>query len=180
MNNTESEKERIREFIEFVEAEPTTPSARVDAAVLARVKKDLKPAPLKVLAKLGVVQAAAGLVTLTICPQFGVGFGVHNELLHRLHLATSPGIFYLLCGILFVVLGATFGGMLLTRPEMGAMGSGKYLFFIIYSVLAYLVLVGLGPDAFVWNSLTWILGAILGNLFGFEIIMWVRKANLSM
>jgi len=116
------------------------------------------------------------LVTLTLCPQFGLGFGTHNEFLHHLHAATSPMVFYLLCGVLFVTFGAALGGLVLTRPEIRAVSQTRNRYFAGYSLLAYMVLVVLGPEVFVARSLTWIVGAMVGNVFGYGAVIRLRKA----
>lgn len=174
MSQTDSEREMRREFAEFIEAAPADTSGTMDERVLHGVARDLRPPSWKVFAKLTVVEAAAGLVTLTLCPQFGLGFGGHNAFLHHFHAATSPPVFYLLCGLLFVILGAALGGLLLTRHEIRSIGPARNRYFALYSVLAYAALVLLGPEAFVAASLTWVAGAMLGNVFGYGVVVRLR------
>lgn len=138
------------------------------------MRNDLHPAWWKVYGKFTLVEVTAGLATLTICPQFGIGFSQHNQFLHTLHSSTPPIVFYMLCGLFFVVLGGSLGGLVLNRAEIRTVGHSKYLFFAAYSVLAYLIFVALGAEAFVVSSLAWILGALLGNLLGFETVIRLR------
>lgn len=177
MRKTDSEQEVLRQFAEFIDAAPTAPAKETDEVVLRLVANDLRPALEKIFAKLALVEAAAGLVTLTICPQFGLGFGAHNEFLHRLHAATSPAVFYLLCGVLFVILGAALGGLVLTRCEIRAVSQTRNRYFALYSLLAYVVLVTLGSEVFVASSLTWIVGAMLGNFLGYGAVIHLRQAE---
>ncbi len=177
MTKTNNEKKMIHEFADFIEAEPVSPGRELDNSIINRVKKDLRPAAWKVYGKFTLVEAAAGLLTLTICPQFGLGFGQHNEFLHTLHTATPPVIFYLICGLFFVSLGAVLSGLILTRVEIRTVGNNKYLYFAVYSVLAYLTLMVLGAEFFVVSSLVWILGALLGNILSFETIIRLRQAT---
>lgn len=177
MRKTDSEQEMLREFAEFIEADPAASSRGMDEKVLRMVAKDLRPAPWKIFAKLTLVEVAAGLVTLTLCLQFGLGFGAHNEFLHRLHAATSPAVFYLLCGVLFVTLGAALGGFVLTRHEIRAVSPTRNRYFAVYSLLAYVTLVILGPEVFVAGSLTWIVGAMMGNVLGYGAVIRLRRAG---
>ena len=165
------------EFAEFVEVNPAAPSKKKDKAVMDMVSNDLLPAPMKVYSKFTLVEAASGLLTLTLCPQFGLGFGRHNELLHSLHAATTPVIFYLLCGLFFVLLGAGISGLILNRAEIRTVGNKKFTYFAIYSVLAYLILIVLGSEVFVLSSLIWIMGAFLGNVLCFETVIRLRHAK---
>lgn len=175
MNNLRDEPSLQQEFLEFVESTPVAPGPQVDEAVIARVEKDLCPATWKVLGKLSVIQVAAGGLTLTICPQFGLGFGSHNQVLHALHAATPPLVFYLLCGLFFVSFGALLSGFLLSRPEIRVFGNRTSAYFAVYSLLTYLLLTTLGPEAFVSSSLTWMLGAFLGNTGGFAAVVRARQ-----
>lgn len=164
-----------RQFAEFVDADPTAPAKGTDEVILRLVAKDLRPPLGKIFAKLTLVEVAAGLVTLTFCPQFGIGFGAHNEFLHRLHAATPSAVFYLLCGVLFVALGAAMGGLVLTRHEVRAISQSRNRYFALYSLLAYVILVVLGPEIFVVSSLTWVIGAMLGNVLGYGAVIQLRQ-----
>ncbi|WP_027716569.1 hypothetical protein [Desulfuromonas sp. TF] len=177
MSKIGSEHEMLREFAGFIDGVPADTSREMDENVLHIVAKDLQPASWKVFGKLTVVEVAAGLVTLTLCPQFGLGFGAHNAFLHRLHAAASPAVFYLLCGMLFVILGAALGGLVLTRHEIRTVAPAKNLYFALYSVLAYVTLVALGPEVFMAGSLTWVGGAMLGNVFGYGFVIRLRAGR---
>lgn len=170
------ERKMMREFVEFIETEQASPGPQVDESILHMVAKDLSPARWKVYCKLTLVEIASGLTTLMICPQFGLGLGSHNELLHTLHSATSPAVFYLLCGLFFVILGGTLGGMVLNQEEIRTVARRKFFYFSVFSIVAYIALVSLGSEVFVVGSLAWILGALLGNVLSFEIGVSLRKA----
>lgn len=177
MKSTKNEQERQQEFAEFIESEQIAPGNQLDELVLNMVRNDLRPAGWKVYGKLTLIKATAGLATLTICPQFGLGFSLQNQFSQALHAATSAAVFYLLCGLIFVILGAALGGLILNRAEIRTLGNGTYLYFAIYSVLAYLILATLGTAAFVLSSWAWVLGALLGNILGFETVVRLRQAK---
>ena len=174
MEPTKSEQEMRQEFVEFIDTEQIVPDKHLDEAILTRVTSDLQPSLWKIYGKFTLIETTAGLVTLAICPQFGLGVGQHNQFLHDLHSSIQPVFFYLFCGLFFVVLGASVGGLVLNRSEIQAAGKSKYLYFVIYSILAYLVLMMLGAEAFVISSLVWVLGALLGNILGFEAVARLR------
>ena len=177
MKKTNNEQQMMREFAEFIEADPVAPGKQMDEAILSMVEKNLRPSLWRVYSKFTLVEVVAGLATLTICPQFGLGLGQHNQFLHSLHSSTSPAIFYLLCGLFFVILGAGLSGLVLNREEIRTVGNNKYLFFMVYSFLAYICLVVLGSQAFVVSSLVWVVGALLGNILGFEAVVRLRQTT---
>ena len=129
MNNINSEHEWLNEFAEFVETDTVSPSKNREDAIVNMVTRDLCPAPLKVFSKFTLIEVASGLLTLTICPQFGLGAGRHNEFLHSLHTMTTPIVFYLFCGLFFVLLGAGLSGLILSRAEIRTIGNIKFCLF---------------------------------------------------
>ncbi len=175
MEKNRSEQQAELEFGEFLAAELMAPAPALDEVILKRVQRDLCPARWKIWLRLTLVGVTAGLFTLTICPQFGLGFGGHNEFLHAVHQAAPPQVFYLLCGLFFVSFGAGIGGMVLKRAEVRTLGQQKYLYFTLYSMLVYLGLVVLGTEAFVISSLVWVIGALLGNILTFSGIIRLRQ-----
>lgn len=94
-------------------------------------------------------------------------------------MALAPAIFHLLCGVFFVTLGAVVGGLVLTRHEIRAVSQTKNRYFAVYGVLAYVTLVTLGPEIFVAGSLTWVVGAILGNTLCYGSVIRLRQAGHS-
>jgi hypothetical protein len=176
MNRIDTERMRLREFAEFVDAGRVVPSAGMDDAVLGTVAKDLRPAPWRVFSKLTLIGVATGSTTLAVCPQFGLGSGSHNAFLHEIHAATSPALFYLLCGMLFVTLGAILSGCWLTRNEINAVGKVVNRYFAAYCILAYVTLVTLGPEIFAASSLTWIVGALVSNVVCYGSVVRLRHA----
>jgi hypothetical protein len=176
MRIVRTEKEDVQEFAAFIAAEPVAPRRATDEAVLRLVEKSIRPTLLPVLGKLTFVQAAAGLGTLALCPQFEIGFGAHNEILHALHAWTGPLLLYLFCGIFFVLLGAALGGILLRQDEMKTLGNSKYLYFVAYSVAALVIFLALGAEVLLVGSLLWIGGAVLGNMVGLAMGARLRTA----
>src|SRR4051794_2045624 len=61
------------EFRVFAEADEIQPPRTLSATVLATAARFLNPSPLSVFKKLGWIHLFAGGLTLTVCPQFGIG-----------------------------------------------------------------------------------------------------------
>lgn len=165
-----------QEYAAFLAAEPVTPRRATDEAVYRLVANSLRPRVWPVLGKVTLVQAAAGLGTLTLCPQFNIGFGGHHEALHLLHAWTGPLLHYMACGIFFVLFGALLAGLLLTQEERKTLGRRKYLFSLAYSLIAFGIFVGLGAEVFFLTSLLWIAGVVLGNHLGLALGTKLRTA----
>jgi hypothetical protein len=176
MRTVRAGKEDVQEFVAFLSAEPVNPRKATDEAVFRLVQKTVRPPRWAVLSKLTLVEAAAGLGTLALCPQFDIGFGSHSEILHSLHTWTGPLLLYLTCGIFFVLFGAALGGILLRQDEIRALGNGKYLYFVAYSAAAYIIFLALGAEVFLFGSLLWMGGTVLGNMIGLTMGARLRAA----
>ena len=164
-----------REFIDFAKARPEPVPARLDSALMNRVREDLQPSQHRILGKFTAAQVLAGLATLTVCPQFGFGFGGHNAFLHSFHATAGPVLYYMLCGAIFMVFGALAVPLLLTRDELRTVRRTKYAFYLGYSLLAYMALTLLGDESFHVHGLCWLAGALAGNSLGFTLFSGMKK-----
>lgn len=176
MRTVEPKNLDAQEYAAFLTADPITPRVATDTAVYRLVEKSLRPPLWAVLGKVVLVETAAGLGTLTLCPQFDIGFGSHAEILHALHAWTGPLLHYLACGIFFVLFGAVLAGLILRGDERQTLGQRKYLYFAVYGLVAYAIFVALGAKVFFVGSLFWLSGAVLGNALGFSLGGKLRTA----
>ncbi len=157
------------DFAGFVDAAPLPPRPATDEAIIRRARDGLVPTWGKSLAKLLAIQVPAGLLTLTVCPQFGLGAATHHSLLHTLHASHPAALYYLSCGLIFVLFGALLSGLAADRRDLRALGPGRYACFAGYSLGAYLILMLLGTEAFIAASLFWVIGAAAGCAAGFAL-----------
>jgi len=169
MRKADQQHQKLDELRRFVDAPELSPRRETDDAVMHRAQVGQRPSSRTVVAKFLAIQFSSGLVTLSICPQFGIGGASHNGVLHALHVHAPPALYYLSCGVLFVLFGALFNGLVANRREIKAIGQGKYLFFGSYSIGAYLALLLLGSESFLLVSLFWILGGAAAHLIGFSL-----------
>lgn len=177
MSGKNFDKEMMKEFVKFVEADPVSPKTTTDNAIHKMVEKRLNPSIWIVFAKFSGIEAAAGLAILLVCPQFDIGFGSYNELLHLLHSTLSPFFFFIVCGIFFVLLGAALAGLILSRDEIRVIKTTKYIYYAAYALMAYIIFVSLGAEVFLMNSIAWILGAMAGNFIGFEAVIRIKMVR---
>lgn len=169
-----TEERSLQAFCDFVEAEPVEPPVAIDTQIMHRVKRDLRPSLGWLYAKFATIEAGAGIATLFFCPQFGFAFSGHNAFIHALHEQTGFFTFYLICGLLFVVLGAAMSALLLSYNELKSIRTSKYLYYLIFGVIAFLSFAVAGAEILWLSAMPWILGAYLGNLLGFGVIARVR------
>ncbi|MDT8442007.1 MAG: hypothetical protein RQ723_10145 [Desulfuromonadales bacterium] len=171
---SDNERQQWREFRDFVNAAEVAPGAALDARVTGDIDKALRREPWWIGCKMTLVQVASGLATLTVCPQFGLGWGDHLPW-HAGHAGAPAVLFSLVCGMLFVSCGGLLCALLLRRSELARAHKMSVSYFLGYAGGAYLVLLLLGTEAFLFTSLAWIPGAVLGNLAGFSAGHAVRR-----
>ncbi len=177
MRKLDQNNQKLKEFARFADAPELTPRRQTDDAVRRRAETNQNPSTGGVIAKFLALQVSSGMVTLAICPQFGIGLGNHSGVLHALHANLHPALYYLSCGVLFVLMGALFSGLASNRRELKALGGAKYLFFGSYSLWAYLALLILGTESFPLISAFWIMGGVAGHLIGFDLGRRLKTAN---
>lgn len=175
-NHLDTENQLQKEFCNFVDVEQVTPSASIEIKIIKMVEQDLYPSQWLVFIKFFFIESFAGGATLFICPQFGLGFGDHNTFFHSLHETLAPFFFYITCGFFFVFLGAAVSGLLFSYDEIRSIKRSKYIYHILYSFIAYLIFFNLGAEILLLSSTAWLLGSIIGNLFGFELVSRTRIA----
>jgi hypothetical protein len=176
MPRIDQEKMDRKEFAEFVDAEPVSPRKETDAAIYRLARRNFRPVAWVLLARILLVQISSGILTLAVCPQFGIGSNTHNVLLHSFHSLGNPSVYYLSCGILFVLFGAALNGFITNRKGLISLGKSRYAYFSAYSVCAYGIFGALGAEVFLVGGIFWILGAALGNIIGFEMGVRLRGA----
>ena len=168
------ENQHLKEFCDFVEAKPETPSSSIDYKVIHKVECDMRPSLWQVYGKFSGIQTIVGIATLYFCPQFNVGFGGHNDFFHNLHEHVNFFTFYVICGLLFVFLGAAVSGLLLSRSELLLIKKSKYIYYVAYGIVVYFLFYLFGAEVLFISALPWILGALMGNVLGFGLTSRVR------
>jgi hypothetical protein len=173
-NQPETENHLLKEFCNFVDAKQVAPPVSIELKIMQMVEHDLSPSQWLVFIKFFFIQSFAGGATLFVCPQFGFGFGEHNTFIHALHEELTPFLFYITCGFFFVFIGAAMSGLLLSYDEIRLIKRSKYIYYVFYSLVASLIFFTLGAEILLFSTTAWILGSIMGNSFGFELVSRVR------
>jgi hypothetical protein len=136
-----NEKEWLTEFRSFQDPNSTTlPKPELSMKILESVKNDLSPAFSKVLTRLIQIQFIAGAITLSVCPQFGVGpigggSGLVGFVEQYGHLVCGA-----FCGAFFLIFAAIFAGLFLSRPERKKISENPLLAFSSVSMISFVLL----------------------------------------
>jgi hypothetical protein len=170
------------EWKEFSTVTPISPPARIARALELRVSSDLEVNRALLALKLVFIQTIAGAITLTFCPQFGVGpwgggEGVMGVLMQYGHAVCALG-----CGAAFFALTAWVAVLVLRSVEILALRTRKLWYFP--ALVAFYIFVGMlvgGVDTFdlEWNLL-WGVSALTTLAASYALAARLRlRAQLS-
>lgn len=166
------------EFKEFVDEPAFDPPASLSERVLTEVHRKLNPNSWLVFSKLSLVHFFGGLITLSMCPQFGINLlGTDLGLIKIFYRFGTYGC-VTACGALFISL-TTILALITLRPE--EIRKVRQLWFLQIATLSLLSLgVFLMLDAdILWSFATfWIIGGLLGGLMTLEVGMLAQRKLL--
>lgn len=165
-----------KEFKEFLDTAPTCLPKDTGNFILKRISKDLNPAVWKVFMKILIASTISGAVSLTLCPQFGLGQGV--KLMHFFmqfgHAACSVA-----CGVIFLGLGTLLSVLLLRPEELRVLQRTALLQFSSLAMIALGAFICVGAKVILTLAVFWFMGAIIGALLIFKIAYRIKFAELS-
>ena len=137
--------------------------------ILNDIKSRLNP-DLKVLfSKLLIIHLTTALVTMSICPQFGIAFFRSNLNLMDVFMKISPQFCDLACGIFFTTMSILSALLVLSRDELRALRHRKILTSLLITLSSIGLLIMLSPQLFIEFTLLWIIGSLAGSLISLEL-----------
>lgn len=168
------------EFLEFMNSDKQT-RIIADDQVLTTIKDDLYPGNFYVLTKFILIQFVAALMTLSICPQFGIGlFGGHHGVLHYV-MSYGEIVCGLFCGSLFVGVSCVVSLLFLNREQLRGIYRKKMWLIpsISFFYLSSLMITGTSLETNMMSSsvsfmLLWVIGGVLTSFAGTQILFRQR------
>lgn len=146
--------------------------------ILSHVKAELQPAVALVFAKLLVVQAIMGMLTLLFCPQFELSLTSNVELLHYFHHVYGESLCALICGAIFIAPGAALAAYLLKPAEVHKVKSAGLFYHLAVAGTALLAFFLGGADVFNQLALFWFTAATLTATLLFDLNLRLRPRVL--
>lgn len=141
------------------------------------IHDQLHPKMSYLIAKLFAIHIATAVITLSLCPQFGIrAFKFSFNLMHSFMVFGLP-ICNFLCGLFFTATSVIIASLILKRDEIRALKFHKSLAsasLILSSVGFFSIM---NPNLFLEFSLLWLLGALLGVVVTLETTSrWLERA----
>lgn len=143
---------------------PSTLSEKIKATI----HEEIHPKMSYLIAKLFAIHIATAVITLSVCPQFGIrAFKFSFNLMHSFMIFGLP-VCNFLCGLFFTATSMAIASVMLKRDEVRALKYKKSLTsasLILSSVGFFSIM---NPTLFLEFSLMWLLGAIFGVVVTLE------------
>jgi hypothetical protein len=134
-----------------------------------QVYNNLHPKMSTLIAKVFAIHLATAILTLSVCPQFGLKLlKLPVNLMHSFMTLGLPACNFL-CGIFFTATSMIMASLILRRDEVRALKFQKILAAstLILSSIGFFSI--MNPNLFLEFSFLWLAGAILGVVLTLEV-----------
>lgn len=163
------------EFADFLNSPEENPPRRISETLLARIYRSLNPSQWVVLAKLGAIHAGVGLLSLTVCPQFGMGSTEHSGFM-SFFMRYGDVACQIACGALFLGLSILVASFFLRPEEVKVIRKNRLTQIAALLGLSLGAFVCAGGDVLSSLTLAWVFGALGASLISLELGWVVRRA----
>jgi hypothetical protein len=156
------------EYQEFLN-EQKDPPHKLSEPVFAQVHQDLHPSVWRTFSKLSLIHFAVALVTLSICPQFGIrllgdGMGLMSAFMGLGKLGCP-----LACGFFFTGTTLLVASFVLRAEEIRALRRNRVTELFALTLLSLGFFVMIRAEIALGFALLWMLGSIMGSLLVLEL-----------
>ncbi len=163
-----------KEFMEFAAHSDTQPPREISERIYARVRADLGLSATAVFTKMVAIHVLSGLVTLSICPQFGFRvFGEGMGLMHYFMRFGSTGCM-LACGAFFTGLSVMSAALVLGREEIQRVRNHRLLNLGSLTLLSLGFFIMVDAQLLFGLAATWIVGSLAGSWLSLELGWFLR------
>jgi hypothetical protein len=160
MNNNFNKKD----YEDFIESVGEIKSPSVLDRLMKTVEKELNPSQWTILFKLLTVHLFSSLVTLSICPQFGVRVFGKGHGIMEYFMYFGNNVCFLLCGTFFLGTTVIAFKFITSRPEWNAFKRYHLIYCISLSTSSLFVFAYFSANILLGLSIFWLIGAVFGAM----------------
>ncbi|QQR81264.1 MAG: hypothetical protein IPJ69_03760 [Deltaproteobacteria bacterium] len=171
----QDEKNWQTEFQEFLESQANC--SEVPKTLFEKVKNRIFPNPWVVFGKVMLIHAIFGLLSLSVCNQFGLNpFGTDFSLSHWFMKMGGHELCMSLCGVTFMASTYAFSNVFLTLEELESVRRHEWLQTGIFSLISLAAFYFFGAQLVATVTFLWLLGAFIGGILSVESSYYLRRA----
>lgn len=167
-------KETNKEFQEFLSESSERPPKILEEKVFNIVHKELNPGSWNVFSKISFIHMIAGLITLSLCPQFGFRlFGEGPGLMSYFLIFGIYGC-TALCGAFFIGTSFFVSSLVLKQEEVNVLKRHKWLQISSVTFISLGAFIMIDTEIILGFALSWIVGSIVGGFAMFELGQFIK------
>lgn len=171
----EDKKNWQTEFKEFLEIDTNRFSAPKEFFI--KLKNRLFPNPWLVFGKVALVHVIFGVLSLSVCNQFGLNpFGTNFSLSNWFMKIGGHPFCMSLCGVLFMGSTYVFSNLFLTLEELESVKRHKWLQSGVFALVSLAAFYFFGAQLAATVTILWLLGALIGGVLSVEFSYRFRQA----
>lgn len=167
-----------REYDEFM-ARTEVPPAAISEQLISVIHHELNPSIWRVLAKLSLIHLFSAVVTLSICPQFGVRIFGQGMGLMVYFMRLGDQVCAAACGAFFTMFSLFVAGIVLRSEEVRAIARHRGAEILALTGLSLGFFIMLRADIVIEFALVWFGGAVLGGLSGLGLGWLFRRKAMN-
>jgi hypothetical protein len=165
------------EYQEFLNKQEPPPN-KVSEQLFAHIHQELHPSVWKTFSKLSLIHFVVALITLSICPQFGIrllgdGMGLMSAFMKLGDLGCP-----LACGFFFTGTTLLAASLVLRPEEIRALRRNRFTELVALTLLSLGFFVMIRAEIALGFALLWIIGSIVGSLLALEV-GWITRIKTS-
>ena len=174
MNRPMIQPDLEKEYLDFSSSEETQPPSSISSAILIEIHERMTPPPYLVFLKLAAVVFTVGLMNLTLCPQFGLGFARHSGLMEFFMNFGSQGC-RIACGAFFLGSGLFLASIILNPEDILVARKSIFLQASFLGAIALVAFVACGAEVYFQAALLWLMGSIVGGTISMELGFMIKR-----
>jgi hypothetical protein len=171
----EDKKTWQSEFKEFLSIDPA--GIEVSPSLFTKIKNRLFPNPWVVFGKVTLVHIFFGILSLSVCNQFGLNpFDTSFSLSSWFMKIGGHPFCMSLCGVVFMGSTYVFSNLFLTLEELESVKRQKWLQSGVFSLVSLAAFYFFGAQLVATVTILWLLGALMGGVLSVELSYRLRQS----
>jgi hypothetical protein len=173
---SEENKKWLTDYEIFLKAESTEVPTALTETVFSKMETLINPSAWKVFLKILGIHLGVGLVSLSVCHQFGMNpFGTEMSLDRWFMSMWGHGTCMIVCGVLFTSLSFLSAGLFLTIEEVRALKRTEFIQTLSLGAVSLVLFSAFGAELAVTFAGLWLLGALIGGFIATETVWKLKR-----
>lgn len=150
------------DFEDFVKPSECIMPDTIERSIRENIVSKMCPTTISVLGRILIIYAVAGLISVYLCPQLGIGFHTSTTIVD-FFMKYGHDVCTLMCGAFYLSLGTVFSLVLLPKDFRRVFMSNVFVLVPVIAIISLTVFLLLGANEKVLHYVYWIIGGIISS-----------------